>query len=58
MVTAWCGLILWGAAAVHAEMPYNGLQLNGSVINGMPYNGMPYNEANLGFQALSAENFR
>ena len=48
MVTAGCGLVLWGAVAGHAGvdgngLPFNGIPMNGLPLNGMPIQGMPVN---------------
>jgi hypothetical protein len=46
MVTAWCGLVLWGAVAVHAggdgtEITLPGTPLHGVPISGLAPNGTP-----------------
>ena len=43
MVTAWCGLVLWGAVAAQAGGDGHGIPLNGTPLQGAPLTGLAPN---------------
>ena len=47
MVTAWCGLVLWGAVVAQAGGDGTGILLNGTPLPGVPITGLAPNGAPL-----------
>jgi len=45
MVTAWCGLVLWGAVVAQAGGDGTGIPLNGTPLPGVPITGLAPNGA-------------